>query len=70
MLTIRYSGTKQRMLEVEFILKLDGQDTPFVMTYPRKSWYQQFVNEYKDVSAWIAQGVNKPQVDVMKDELE
>ncbi len=71
LILIRYPITKQRMLnEVEFILKLDGCDTPFTMTCFRKSWYQWFTNEYKDVLAWIAQGVSKPQVDVMKDELE
>ena len=71
MLTIGYPVTKQRMLDkVEFILKLDGCDTLFMMTHPRKSWYQWFANEYKDVLVWIAQGVSKPQVDVIKDELE
>ncbi len=71
MLTIGYLVTKQQMLdEVEFILKLDGCETPFTMTWPGKSWYQCFANEHKDVMVRIAQGVSKPQVDVMKEELE
>ena len=48
MLTIGYPVTKQQMLdEVEFILKLDGCETPFTTTQPGKSWYQCFANEYK-----------------------
>ena len=66
MLTIGYPVTKLWMLdEVEFILKLDGHETLFTMTWPGKSWYQHFANEHKEVTERIAQGVSKPCADVM-----